>query len=85
MRIEENIFELQDHEKNSVTNGDMERILTSNKLTCTYLEAIENLKSNIIKYCNNSAYLMEEILKLEISIKNSDIKNLRFRIKRKPS
>ncbi|MBW6408782.1 hypothetical protein [Clostridium weizhouense] len=59
------------------THRDMERILTSNKLTCTYLIAINNLKSTIIKYCNND-YLNKEVLQLEIAIKESTIKDLRF-------
>lgn len=60
------------------THRDIERVITSNKLTCTYLEAVENLKSNIKKYCNTSSYLMEEVLKLEDIIKQSNIKDFRF-------
>lgn len=59
------------------THRDTERILTANKLTCTYLQAVDNLKNNILKYCDNN-YLTEEVLRLEISIKNSTIKDLRF-------
>lgn len=62
------------------TQRDIERVITSNKLTCTYLEAIDNLKTNIKKYCNTSSYLIEEVLKLEEIIKQSDIVNLRFGI-----
>lgn len=47
------------------TNRDIERILTSNKLTCTYIEAVENLKKNILKYCSNRSFLLEEVIKLE--------------------
>lgn len=61
-----------------VTHRDMERVITSNKLTCTYLEAVENLKLNIKKYCNTSSYLIEEVLRLEDIIKQSNIRNLRF-------
>ncbi|MBS5926150.1 MAG: hypothetical protein ACLS2V_12635 [Clostridium paraputrificum] len=60
------------------THRDIERVITSNKLTCTYLEAVDNLKFNIKKYCNTSSYLIEEVLKLEDMIKQSDIGNLRF-------
>lgn len=60
------------------THRDMEKILTNNKLTCTYGEAVENLKTNITKLCNNSPYLLEEIIKLENEVNNSDIKSLRF-------
>jgi len=62
------------------THRDMERVITSNKMTCTYLEGVSNLKTNILKYCNNSSYLMEEIVKLEEDIKKSNIKELRFGI-----
>ena len=55
----------------------MERVLTANKLTCTYLDAINNLKSNIEEYCN-SDYLKSEVLNLENIIKESNIKDLRF-------
>ena len=60
------------------THRDMERILTNNKLTCTYGEAVENLKTNITKLCNNSAFLLEGILNLEKEVENSPIKSLRF-------
>lgn len=55
----------------------MEQVLTANKLTCTYLDAINNLKSNIEEYCN-SDYLKSEVLNLENIIKQSNIKDLRF-------
>lgn len=61
------------------THRDCERVLTSNKLTCTYGEAIKNLINNIKKYCKSS-YLIEEALKLEEAINSSEIKNLRFGI-----
>lgn len=60
------------------TQRDMERVLTGKKLTCTYLEAVRNLESYIMVYCNDSIFLMESILKLEGIIKESDIKDLRF-------
>ncbi|MFT8349242.1 hypothetical protein [Clostridium saccharoperbutylacetonicum] len=60
------------------TFRDIERVITANKLTCTYGEAVENLYNNIKKYCNNSNYLVEEILKLKENMNNSDIKDLRF-------
>ena len=59
---------------------DMDRIITKNKLTCTYREAVENLQDNIKKYCNNSSYLTEEILNLKENMNNSSIKDLRFGI-----
>lgn len=61
------------------THRDLERILTSNKLTCTYATAVNNLKLNIEKYCDSN-YLYEEVIKLENIISTSDIKNLRFGI-----
>lgn len=60
------------------THRDMERVITDNKLTCTYGEAIKNLKDKILKYCNANPYLIKEVLKLEDIIKESNIKNLRF-------
>lgn len=60
------------------TFRDMDRIITGNKLTCTYGEAVENLQDNIKKYCNNSSYLTEEILRLKKDIENSNIRDLRF-------
>lgn len=60
------------------TQRDIDRIITSNKLTCTYGEAIENLYNNIKKYCKNNSYLMEEVLKLKSNIDNSNIKEYRF-------
>ncbi len=62
------------------THRDMERILTSNKLTCTYIEAVENLKKNILKCCSNSSFLLEEVIKLEKIIREDEIRNLRFGI-----
>lgn len=59
------------------THRDMDRVLTANKLTCTYSQAVYNLKSNIKKYSNNS-YLNEEIIKLEKAIMESNLKDLRF-------
>lgn len=59
------------------THRDMDRIIMNEKLTCTYEEALENLKNNIKKYCKND-YLMESVLKLEDALKESDIVNLRF-------
>jgi hypothetical protein len=55
----------------------MDRVLTNNKLTCTYHQAVENLKSNIKMYCK-SDYLLESVLKLEAEIEDSNISNLRF-------
>lgn len=60
------------------THADAERVLTSNKLTCTYLQAVENLREIIIKHCKDSNYLMQSILKLKQDVLNSDIKDLRF-------
>lgn len=60
------------------TNRDMDRILTSNKLTCTYGEAVQNLKYNTIKFCRESSYLLEKVAKLEREIIESSIKDLRF-------
>lgn len=60
------------------THRDIDRILANNKLTCTYGEAVENLKNNIIKLCGGSNYLIEEIAKLEKEIMGSSIKELRF-------
>lgn len=60
------------------THRDIDRIITANKLTCTYGVAAENLYTNIKKYCSNSNYLLEEILKLKDNINNSNIKDLRF-------
>lgn len=48
------------------------------KIICTYEEAIKNLQNNIIKYCSNSSYLTEEILKLSNEVMNSDVRKLRF-------
>ena len=61
-----------------LTQRDMDRVLTSNKLTCTYGLAIANLKSNIFKYCDNSTYLKESVIKLEEIINNHPIKDIRF-------
>ena len=58
--------------------NDAERILTKNKLTCTYLQGVENLKENMMKYCKNNSYLMQSVLELQEKILNSDIKDLRF-------
>jgi len=60
------------------TNRDMDRILTNNKLTCTYSEGVQNLKNNIIKFCRESNYLVEGIAKLQENIETSTIKDLRF-------
>lgn len=60
------------------TFKDIDRIITNDKLTCTYKEIIENLYNNIKKYCNNCEYLLEESLKLKEEINNNSIKNLRF-------
>lgn len=60
------------------THRDMERIITNNKLTCTYGEAVENLKTNIVKHCNNNSYLLEGIINLEEVVENNPIKSLRF-------
>ncbi|MDU7085933.1 MAG: hypothetical protein E6344_19790 [Clostridium sp.] len=60
------------------THRDLDRIIMANKLTCTYGEAVENLINNIKKYCKENNYLMEEAIKLEGAIKESNIKNLRF-------
>lgn len=62
------------------THRDMDSILTSNKLTCTYGDAVGNLKNNIIKFCRESNYLVEEVTKLQEEIMESDIKALRFGI-----
>lgn len=61
-----------------ISYRDLDRIVTSNKLMCTYKEAIENLYKNIIKHCKSSSYLMEEVLKLKEEFKKSEILNLRF-------
>lgn len=59
------------------TQRDMDRIIMNGKLTCTYGEALENIKDNIKKYCKND-YLVESVLKLDDALKESDIVNLRF-------
>lgn len=60
------------------THRDMDRILTSNKLTCTYGDAVQNLKDNIIRFCGESSYLLEKVAKLQEEITESSIKDLRF-------
>lgn len=62
------------------TIRDMQRIITANKLTCTYGAAAENLYENMKKYCNNNVYLMENTLQLKENILDSKIQNLRFGI-----
>jgi hypothetical protein len=57
---------------------DVERVITANKLTCTYSYAVDNLYKNIKKLCKNSNYLMSEVIKLKEEIENSNIKELRF-------
>ena len=61
-----------------VSYRDIDRIITKNKLTCTYAEAIENLYNNISKYCRENSYLMEQILNLKEAFDLSEILNLRF-------
>lgn len=59
------------------THRHAERILTGNKYTCTYLEAINNLKANIIKHCSSSEYITREMVNLLQDIKESNIKDFR--------
>ena len=56
-----------------ITHRDTERIITSNKLTCTYEEAVKNLKTNVLKYCSKSVYLINETLQLECNINDSNL------------
>lgn len=55
----------------------MERLITKNKLTCTYLYAAETLVETIKTYCK-SDYLLEEAIKLLDIVKISDIREHRF-------
>lgn len=63
-----------------VSFRDLDRIVMGNKLTITYKEAVENLKSNIDKYCNDNEYLVAKTNELYEEIIESEIKNLRFGI-----
>lgn len=60
------------------TQRDMDSVLTKNKFTCTYAEGVMNLKNNIEEYCKESKYLLENVVELEIKIKNSSIAKCRF-------
>lgn len=62
------------------TMRDMERIITANKLTCNYGDAVDNLYDNIKKYCGSCSYLMDNALQLKEAMHNSDMKNMRFGI-----
>ena len=57
---------------------DVNRVITANKLTCKYGDAVNNLYKNIMKLCKNSEYLTGEIIKLKEEIEQSNIKELRF-------
>lgn len=57
---------------------DVNRVITANKLTCKYGDAVNNLYKNIMKLCKNSEYLTGEIIKLKEEIEQSSIKELRF-------
>lgn len=65
-----------------VTHRDLEKPLFKGTRTATYGEATENLKNDILKKCENE-YIRNSILKLEESIKNSQISNLRFGVEPK--
>lgn len=57
--------------------GDLDVILKGKKFTITYKEAVENLKTNIEKYCEND-YLLKSVLQLKKNIYESELSNLRF-------
>lgn len=59
------------------THRDIERVITSNKLSIEYKDAVINLKNNIEKYCKNE-YLLKSVYELETNINNSELANLRF-------
>lgn len=60
------------------THRDLDRVIMKNKLTCTYLEAINNLFENVNKYCKESEYILSNTIALKKEIENSNIKNLKF-------
>lgn len=63
------------------THRDFDRVITSNKLTCTYSLAVKNLYNNAVKFIPGYAFnaeLLDEIVKLKNEVENSELKGLRF-------
>ena len=63
------------------THRDFDRVITSNKLTCTYSLAVKNLYNNAVKFIPGYAFnteLLDEIVKLKNEVENSELKDLRF-------
>ena len=61
-----------------LTQRDFHRILTNNKLTCTYGLATKNLYNNVVEFASSNLELLNEVEKLKSEVENSSIKDLRF-------
>jgi hypothetical protein len=74
---------IEEHKKLKFkSHRDVNRIITANKLCCTYGFAVQYLYRVAVKfipkYVRNTELLLDEITKLKDEVENKELKDLRF-------